>query len=93
MGKVFDITERIKENSSFARLNEILAKEPAEVFRVTTVYMLSELQEKVTHLQEVVFMLIDLMNDLRKKPLTQEERRKLVNLLDVKLEENSCLER
>jgi hypothetical protein len=32
MGKVFDITERLKENSNFARLNEIFANEPLKFF-------------------------------------------------------------
>jgi hypothetical protein len=89
MGKVFDITERLKENSNFARLNDILANEPPEVFRVTTVYMLSELQEKVTHLQGVVFTLMHMMSELRKRPLTRDERRKLANQLDIDLEKNN----
>jgi hypothetical protein len=88
MGKVLDIAGRIKENSNFARLNETLANEPPEVFRVTTVFMLSELQEKVSHLQEVVFTLIQMMSELRKRPLTQDERQELANLLDIDMEKN-----
>lgn len=70
----------------FSRAAEILAGASPEEFQVTVATVLSELQEQIGKLQNLVFLLYGMECDLRGAPLTPEQRRELAGLLDVDLD-------